>query len=186
MNKTQTISKTWMLSALVTLCVLVLTVSRVAANPAQSAQTTAQPAAETYMWYGELTAFDESARKMTVKTRVVGDQALSGLKGFKSGDRIAMTWSGIDKYADGILSVARHDAGKKYDERFTFPVEFVSFDATTQYVTFKTDAPADGVATLKSLKPGEWIAATSRHKPARENEAIVSVVPYVDSWKKTS
>ena len=65
---------------------------------------------------------------MTVKTRVVGDQALAELPHFKSGDRIVLTWSGFDTYADAISTAVRYDASKKWNEPFTFPVEFVAYE----------------------------------------------------------
>ena len=57
----------------------------------------------------------------------------------------------------------------------------VIYDAAHQYVTFKTRIPADSVATLKSLKPEEWIMATSVQHPPNETEPIVAVKPYVSS-----
>ncbi len=149
--------------------------------PAFAAAQGAQKAgSDTYTWNGELVALDENARTLTVKSRVVGDQPMAELGKFKAGDRIVLTWSGFDKYADAINHAVRYDAAKKYEERFTFPVEFVAFDSAHQYVTFKAPVPADGVSAIKSLKPGEWITATSPHAKSAESP-IVSVRPYVSS-----
>ena len=87
--------------------------------------------------------FDANGRTITVKSRVVGDQALAELPHFKSGDRIVLTWSGFDTYADAISRAVRYDASKKWNEPFTFPVEFVAYER--QYVTFKFQVPAASV-----------------------------------------
>src|SRR5438093_4621493 len=153
--------------------------------PAFAAAQGAQKAgSDTYTWNGELVALDENARTLTVKSRVVGDQPMAELGKFKAGDRIVLTWSGFDKYADAINHAVRFDTTKKFEERFTFPVEFVSFDPAHQYVTFKAPVPADSIGKIKSLKPGEWITATSPHTKTAEAQPIVSVRPYV--WSSST
>jgi hypothetical protein len=121
-----------------------------------------------------------------VKSRVVGDQALENLPQFKTGDRIVLTWSGFDTYADAILRAVRHDATKKWNEPFTFPVEFVAYESPRQYVTFKFQAPAGSVEPLKSVTPGEWITATSKHRASNETEAITAVNAYTASAPRPS
>jgi len=138
-----------------------------------------QPTSPTYTWSGELVAFDEGARMMTVKARAVGQQALQDLPSFKSGDRVVLTWSGFDSYSDGIARVARYEASKKWSEPFTFPVEFVAYDSAHQYMTFKFQPPAASVDAIKKVKPGEWITTTTRHRPASEVDAIVTVNSFV-------
>src|SRR4030095_3796087 len=104
----------------------------------------------------------ESARMMTVKVRVVGE-APKQLAEMKPGERISLKWSEIDIYSDAVREGGRYDATKKSDkpftllseERFTFPAEFVSYDATNQFMTVKMRIPADSVPKLKPLKPGE-------------------------------
>jgi hypothetical protein len=93
------------------------------------------------------------------------------------------TWSGYDKYADAINHAVRYDGTKNAEERFTFPVDFVAFDSAHQYLTFKAPIPADSVAKIKSLKPGEWVTATSPHTKTA-GSPIVSVRPYV--WSSTN
>jgi hypothetical protein len=170
---------TWMLLAIATFCVLALTAIRVGAQ-------SVQPTSETYSWSGELVAFDSNTRTITVKSRVVGDQALAELPRFKSGDRIVLTWSGFDTYADAISRAVRYDAAKKWNEPFMFPVEFVVYESPRQYVTFKFQVPAGSVAAVKSLKPGEWITATARHRPSNETEAITAVNAYTSSASRAS
>jgi hypothetical protein len=170
---------TWTLLAIVTFCALALTAIGVGAQ-------SLQPTSESYSWSGELVGFDASGRILTVKSRVVGDQALAELPRFASGDRIVMTWSGFDTYADAISRAVRYDAAKKWNEPFTFPAEFVAYEPARQYVTFKFQVPAGSVEALKSLKPGEWVTATSRHRPANENEAIMAVNAYTASSSRAS
>jgi hypothetical protein len=169
--------KSWTLLALVTLSLPFVITSRVAAQ-------SSPPAADTYTWSGELVSLDEGARILTVKARVVGDQPLTELPKFKAGERLLLTWSGYDKYADAINHAVRYDAAKKSEERFTFPVDFVAFDSAHQYVTFKVPVPADSIAKIKSLKPGEWVTATSPHSKTAESQPIVSVRPYV--WSSST
>jgi hypothetical protein len=155
--------------------VLVLTSSLVA----QSALTN-----EGYSWSGELVALDETARLLTVKSRVVGEQTDAEFGRLKAGERVMLTWSGYDRYSDAIREV-RPAAVNKFEQRFTFPAEFVSFDATRRYMTFKVQIPQDSVGNLKSLKPGEWVTATSPHGPSARSNPVVSVRPYVQSGSAT-
>jgi hypothetical protein len=170
---------TWMLLAIATFFVLALTAIRVGAQ-------SVRPTSETYSWSGELVGFDANGRTITVKSRVVGDQAVKELPQFKAGDRIVLTWSGFDTYADAISRAVRYDAGKKWNEPFTFPVEFVAYESSRQYVTFKFQAPSGSVDALKSLKAGEWVTATSRHRPSNEAEAITAVNPYAASASRAT
>ena len=162
--------------AFVTLCVLVFTAGRMAATPVQSTPT----GSETYFWHGELVALDQTAKTITVKTMVVGS-ALDELGHFKAGDRVMLSWSGFDKYANAVNRVARYEATKKSDERFAFPAEFVSFDAAQKYVTFKAPIPAESISKLQSLKPGQWVTATSPHGKGSEAQPIVAIRGYNDT-----
>jgi hypothetical protein len=170
---------TLLLLAIVTLSVLAMTANRVGAQ-------SVQPTSQTYSWSGELVSFDATGRMMAVKSRVVGEQALAELPQFKSGDRIVLTWSGFDTHADAISRAVRYDAAKKWNEPFTFPVEFVSYESPRQYVTFKFQVPAASVEAVKSVKPGEWVTATSRHRASNETEAITAVNPYAASASRPS
>jgi hypothetical protein len=162
------------LSAVVTFCILALLAIRVGAQ-------SVQPTSDTYSWSGELVGFDANARTITVKSRVVGEQALAELPRFTSGDRIVLTWSGFDTYADAISRAGRYDAAKKWNEPFTFPVEFVAYESPRQYLTFKFQVPASSVDGLKSVAPGEWVTGTSRHRPSNESEAVMAVNAYTAS-----
>jgi len=170
---------TWIFLAVATFCVLALTAIRVGAQ-------SVQPTSETYSWSGELVAFDANGRTITVKSRVVGDHALKELPHFNAGDRIILIWSGFDTYADAISRAVRYDTAKKWNEPFTFPVEFVAYEASRQYVTFKFQVPSGSVDGLKSVKPGEWVTATSRHRPSNEAEAITAVKAYSASASRAS
>src|SRR5207247_3423006 len=105
--------KSWGLLPLVRLPLPFAIASQVAAQ-------SSQPAADTYTWSGELVSLDEGARILTVKARVVGDQPMTELPKFKAGDRLLLTWSGYDKYADAISRAVRYDATRNADPRFTF------------------------------------------------------------------
>ena len=170
---------TWTFLALVTFCVLALTAIRVGAQ-------SVQPTSDTYSWSGELVSFDANGRTITVKSRVVGEQALKEFPQFKTGDRIILTWSGFDTYADAISRAVRYDAAKKWNEPFTFPVEFFAYEAPREYATFKFQVPATSVDALKSVKPGEWVTAISKHRASNETEAITAVNAYTASASRST
>jgi hypothetical protein len=142
---------------------------------AQSAQHTS----DAFTWNAELVALDQNAKVITVKSPFVGEQSSAELERMKAGERVMLTWSGYDKSADAIREV-RPVALKKSDERFTFPAEYVSFDTTRRYVAFKISIPESGIASLKSLKPGEWVAATSPHGATAKINPIAAIRPYVE------
>jgi hypothetical protein len=144
------------------------------------------PASDTYTWSGELVSFEPNARVITVKSRLVNEQEMGTMSQFKPGDRIVLVWSGYDSYSDGIARATRFDAGQKWSDRFTLPVEFVSFDTTTKYLTFKFQVPAASVDAVKAVKPGHWITAVAKHRPSSDAEAIMAVKSYVTSSSQVS
>ena len=171
MRNVSLIEKTFMFVALAS-----LTLSFVAGSPVKAASS--DPVAETYTWSAELVALDETHHMLTAKAYVVADQPKAEFKAFKAGDRVLLGWSGFDKFASGINHATHYTTGTAVTEKFSFPVEFVSYDAERNYVTFKTTVPADGMAKIRTLMPGEWITATSTQtKP--EAQPIVAIRPYV-------
>ena len=170
MKNVSLIGKTFMFVALAS-----LPLSFVAGTSLKAASS--DPVAETYTWSAELVALDEAKHMLTAKAYVVADQPKTEFKALKAGDRVLLGWSGFDRFASGINHAGRY-TGTAVTEKFSFPVEFVSFDAGTNYVTFKTTIPADGIAKIRTLMPGEWITATSpQTKP--ERQPIVAIRPYV-------
>jgi len=143
------------------------------------AQST-QPTSEAFSWNAELVALDQNAKVIAVKSPFVGEQATGDLARMKAGARVILTWSGYDKYADAIRDVRPVAAVQRPPERFTFPAEFVSFDAARRYVTFKVQIPDNDAANLKSLKPGEWVTATSPHGVAAKTSPVRTIKPYVE------
>jgi hypothetical protein len=160
---------------LVTVCILGFAVVAALAQSAQSATSTS----ESYQWSAELVAFDEPMRMMTVKTSAVGE-AQKQLAAFKAGDQVVLNWSGFDKYASAVNGAAKREAARKPEDRFSFPAEFVAFDASRNYVTFKVPVPSEATARLKSIKPGEWVTATSKHGHASVTQPIAAVRGYND------
>jgi hypothetical protein len=122
---------------------------------------------------------------MTVKTSAVGE-AQKQFAAFKGGDKILLNWSGFDRYANAVNGAMKQDASRKPEDRFSFPAEFVAFDASRNYVTFKVPVPADATARLKSIKPGEWVTATSKHGHASVTQPIAAVRGYNDPETTTS
>jgi hypothetical protein len=143
------------------------------------AQST-QPTSEAFSWNAELVALDLNAKIITIKSPFFGEQTAAEFERIKIGERVMLSWSGYDKYSDGIREVRPFTAVKRSDERFTFPAEFVSFDTARRYVTFKVQVPDSSAANLKLLKPGEWVTATSPHGAAARISPIATIKPYVE------
>jgi hypothetical protein len=140
-------------------------------------------APESFSWSGEFVSLEGTT--LTVKGRVAGEQAISEFPRLKSGNRILLTWSGFTDYADAVSQVALEATAKSAD-RFSFPVEFVSYDDSRKYATFKVKIPESGVAGLKSLKPGDWVTAMSPHGASSKTTPITKIRPYPGSWDSTS
>jgi hypothetical protein len=147
-------------------------------GPMASSAHAQQATSETYLWHAELVGLDATRRVVTVKSGVIGDQIAKDIPKLKAGDRVWLGWSGIDRYAHAVRSAVRRDAGARSNDLFTFPAEFVAFDTTSQYVTFRVEAPAAGVEALKAVKPGEWVTATSRQRPSSETESVTTIRHY--------
>lgn len=162
----------WIVSAVVTFSVLALTAIRVGAQAVQ-------PTSPTYTWSGELVALDADNQVVSVKAPVRGDQAHTELQHFKAGEQILLTWTGYDTLATDISRAERFNPASNWSQPFSFPVEFVRYDAGSQYLTFKIKTPETGSDLIKSLKPGEWITTTVRHRPSSEKEVVTAVAPYV-------
>lgn len=133
---------------------------------------------ETYEWSGELVSIDEATGTATIKARLVDQEGAADLKGFKPGERVTLWWSGSDKYADAIRRVMPYSVNRKDAERFHLPVELVATEAPNQYVTFRLKVARAHIATLKTVKPGEWVTVTASHRPS-DADVVVSVRPYV-------
>jgi hypothetical protein len=157
-----------------TATIAVLTLGAPTVGTAQSVQ----PSATTYTWLGEVVSSDTTARTMTVKPRVAYPEAASELKQFTPGERVWVLWSGIDNYSDAVRQVRRAEPGRQIDQDLMLPAEFVSSEPAHQDVTIRVRVPESSLATVKAMKPGEWVTVTSRHHPSTDAEAVVTVVPY--------
>ena len=148
------------------------------AGPVVSAAQSSQPKNDIYTWNGERVSLDTTAKTMTVKSRVAYQEAISELKHFKAGDRVWIVWSGIHDSSDAVRQVRRSEAGRKIDEDLVLPAELVSTEAPNQYLTIRIKVPESGMDAIKTVKPGQWVTVTSRHKPLTEDDAVVAVRPY--------
>jgi hypothetical protein len=146
-----------------------------------SAEQSRQPESETFTWIGELVSADATARTLTVKSRVAYQEALAELKQFKAGEPVWVVWSGVSDHSDAVRQFRRPEANHKIAETLMMPAELVSPEATNQYVTLRVKVPEASLAAIQRVKPGEWVTVTSRHRPAAEADAVVSVKPYNDS-----
>ena len=139
-------------------------------------QASAGAASDTYSWSAELVAVDEAARTVTVESRLVGNAEVD-FKKLDQGDRVTLTWSGIDTAA-GVRRIV--EGAAPADDRLTLPIEFVSAENSDQYVRFKVAVPADDMGKIASLQPGSWVTATSPRRPERFEEAVADLRPYND------
>jgi hypothetical protein len=137
-----------------------------------------QPTSDTYTWNGELVGLDTAAKTITVKSRVAYQDAISELKHFKAGERVWIVWSGIHDASDAVRQVRRSEPGRKIDETLVLPAELVSTEAPNQYVTIRVKVPESGLSAIDTVKPGEWVTVTSRHRPSTDDDAVVAVRPY--------
>ena len=147
-------------------------VAAAAALPALADST----AAETYTWSAELVAVDPSARTITVESRLVGNAEVD-FDDLDEGDRVTLTWSGIN-IAAGVRRIV--DGAAPEGDLLTLPVELVSAAPDEQYVQFKVSVPSDDLAKIASLQPGSWITATSPRRTERFEEAVADLRPYND------
>ena len=143
------------------------------------AQATVQTK-DSFSWSAELVALDESSKTLTVKASGFGEHLAADFSRLKTNERIMLRWSGYDTYADSIVRGLRAEEVKATD-KFVFPVEFVSFDADRKFITFKVAVPEISLPSIKMLKPGEWVTATSPHGPTARTTPISTVRPYVIS-----
>ena len=158
----------------------ILTMLAVLALTGSVAAQSTQLTGEVFSWNAELVALDATTHVLTVKAPVVYEQAPAEFQKMKIGERVMLTWSGYDKSADAIREVHPLAGLNKSNDRFTFPADFVSYDAGHRYVTFKFQIPDNSVANLKMLKPGEWITATSPHGPSAKSAPVTMVRPYAE------
>jgi len=156
---------------------VVLCFSQVSASLLGQSAPATPVAAQDFSWSAELVALDEAGKTITIRSRAV-PPATTEIEKMKAGDKILLVWSGSDRYADAVRSVQA--AAAKPEPRFTFPVEYVSYDAGRQYVTFKVPIPANSIERLKSIKPGEWVTATSPHGASSATQPITAIRHYND------
>ena len=149
----------------------------VAYNPAL--RPLGPPPSGTYDWVGELVAFDESARTLTVRSRLVTEEAQAAVEGLEAGAPIIITWSGLTDRTDGIRSIAHDDdSGLWGGDRFLLPAIFVTTDQARRYLTFTVTPPADGLAAARALRRGDWATVTSPHRPSGVVDAVTTVAAY--------
>jgi hypothetical protein len=137
-----------------------------------------QAKSDTFTWAGEFVGLDASARTMTVKSRVAYPEAVAELKNFKAGDRVWILWSGVHDYSDAVRQVRRPATSGKIDDDLVLPAELVSTEAPNQYITIRVKVQERSLSALTSVKPGDWVTVTSRHRPSGADDAVEAVRPY--------
>lgn len=150
-------------------------------TPAIGAAQVSQPTRDTYAWSGELVSVDTTTMTMTVKSRMAYQEALSELKQFKPDEPVWVVWSGVHDYSDAVRHVRRVEANRTIHENLVLPAELVSAEAADQYVTFRVKVPEGVLTSIGTVKPGEWVTVTSRHRPSADSQAVVAVKPYGSS-----
>lgn len=159
--------------------IAVLVVALCVGAAVTTAQTQSQGTADDiFIWHGELVSVEPGSGTFTVKAHILSEVAKDVAR-FNAGDRVVVTWSGVDRYAGAIRQIGKHEANRKITDPFAFPVELVSREAQNDYVTIRFRASASLAAAVKAVKPGEWVTVTARHRSSGDPQAIVSVAPYV-------
>ena len=139
----------------------------------------------TYRWQGELLALDEASGTLTVRSRAVHPSGLAALAGATAGERIVITWSGLESRASGIRSAMPDDgSGLWGSNRFLLQATFVDIDETGRYLTFRTEMPGKSLGTVRALARGDWASVTSPHHPADGFPPVLSVEGYVPSRER--
>jgi hypothetical protein len=145
---------------------------------AHSYAAAAQVQERTYVWFGELVAFDESSNSATVKARIP-DYVAKYVDRFKSGDRVLVVWDMIGKkQADRVLAIWKYDDVKDpkgANTGYVLPVEFVSADVEQRTVTFKARVSGKTSAALKSAQPGQWLKVTAPMDQPSQDAVITSI-----------
>lgn len=150
-----------------------------------TAQTpSAAAASDTFIWHGELVSADAGSGTVTVKAHMLSDTAKEVAR-YNAGDRVLLTWSGVDRYAGAVRQISKFDANQKVTDTFAYPVELVSREVQNDYVTIRFRAPVAAVASITAVKPGEWVTVTVRQRSAGDAQGIVSVEPYVKTSSNT-
>lgn len=135
---------------------------------------------ETYLWHGEMVAFEPGARTLTVKTRLL-PQAAADVERLAVNDRVLLTWSGQDIHAGAVRRVTKYDPAQRIVEFFALPADLVSKDVTGGLVTVRVRVPEAAAGAVKGLKPTEWVTIMARQRPANDGEVIASVSRYIKS-----
>ena len=159
---------------------LAVSLAAQAPTPAQPVQTAQPRSGESYLWHGEFVSFDAATRALTVRARVLGDAATEAGR-FNAGDRVLLTWSGLDIHAGAVRRVAKYDAGQQILDFFALPAELASRDAPNNQITFRVRIPEASIGAVKELKPGQWVTVTTRHRPKADADAIIAVSGYIRS-----
>jgi hypothetical protein len=138
----------------------------------------AQPrSGDSYLWHGELVSVDAKGM-LTVRARVLSEAA-ADIARFNAGDRVLLTWSGLDIHAGAVRRVARYEPGQQILDFFALPAELVSRDVQNEQMTFRVRIPEASIGAVKGTKPGTWVSATARHRPKADADAIIAVSGYV-------
>jgi hypothetical protein len=131
---------------------------------------------DTYTWSAELVEVDQPSGTITVQSRLVSNADVD-FDALDEGDRVTLTWSGINTAA-GVRRVVSGDAPD--GDVLTLPIEFVSPELDERYLRFRVAVPRDDLAKVAALQPGSWITATSHRRAERFEEAVVDLRPYND------
>ncbi len=145
----------------------------------QPSQAAPPRSGDSYVWHGELVSVDAKGL-LTVKARVLSDAAADVAR-FNAGDRVLLTWSGLDIHAGAVRRVTKYEPGQQILDFFALPAELASRDVQNERMTFRVRIPEASVGALKGMKPGEWVSATARHRPKADADAILAVSGYAKS-----
>lgn len=172
-----------MVKQLIAVTVVALCVG-VGVTAAQSTTQATPQIADSFIWHGEFVAYDAAARTLTVKAQVL-TEIEKDVSRFKAGERVLLTWSGLDTRAAAIRAVAAYSAGSKITVPFALPAELTAAGVQGGLITVRFRVPDAKVDGVKAVKPGEWVTLTARQLPASETAGLTLVEPYVKALSGT-
>jgi hypothetical protein len=132
---------------------------------------------ETYEWSARLVSFDEATNTAVMQARVESYAKIDRLDEFTDGDRLILTWTGLN-WAAGIRNLAEDP--ELTPKTLSLPVEFISAENDGRYVNFRIPVPPDAVTTIAGFEPGTRVTGVSPKMATERETAILTLRHYND------
>ena len=84
------------------------------------------------------------------------------------------TWNGEFVSLDTTAKTMTVKSRVAYQEAISQLEHFKAGD----YITTRVKVPESAMSAIKTVRPGEWVTVTSRHRPSTDDEPVVAIRPY--------